>query len=83
MKIEIFFNDKIENILAYGIRQSKEFTGIFEGDTKKGNFNFKTNVGQFKGIYLVKDKLLEITFEKKPFYLPATAIKQFLKQHIK
>lgn len=81
--IKIPFTADINQIVAYGREQSKNFEGKFEGDTKVGRFDFKAPAGSFSGKYKVFNKVIEITFENKPIYLPAFVIVQFLKQHIK
>ncbi|RKR82157.1 hypothetical protein BDD43_2326 [Mucilaginibacter gracilis] len=81
--INIPFTENIDNLLAYGKKQSKDYEGSFEGNTSNGIFDFKAVGGNFKGTYVVKPNLIEITLEKKPFLIPALVIEQFLKMHIK
>lgn len=81
--IKIPFTSDIDHIVAYGREQSKNFEGQFEGDRRKGKFDFKAPAGSFAGDYQVNDKIIVINFTKKPLYLPAFVIEQFLKQHIK
>ena len=83
MKIEIPFTESIDAILKYGTEQSKSFKGKFEGDNKQGIFNLHSPAGIFQGSYIVRNNLIEIQFDKKPFFIPAAIIKKFLKKHIR
>lgn len=81
--IKIPFTSDINNLVAYGKEQSKNFEGTFEGNVKEGKFDFKAPAGSFAGEYRVYGRKIEIILKNKPVYLPAFVIEQFLKRYIK
>jgi hypothetical protein len=81
--IKIPFKSDINEIYKYGVNQSKPYKGFFSGDTSSGLFDFESVIGKFKGKYVVKNNIIEIVFEKKPFFIPNNVIENFLKSHIK
>lgn len=80
--IKITTTKDINQLLDYGKEQAKSYKGNFKGDRNNGIFDFHALGSRFKGNYIVKKNSIEITFEKKPFFISLNAIESFLKKHL-
>jgi hypothetical protein len=81
--IKIPYTKNIDQIYNFGLEQSKQFNGKFSGNTTYGSFDFHSPLGRFSGSYQVNKNTIDITINKKPFFISSTLIENFLKSHIK
>jgi hypothetical protein len=81
--IQLPFTGDINQLLAKGQEEAKNYNGKFSGDVKQGQFDFDALGGQFVGCYYIRNNIIEIQFTKKPFFIPIFVIENFLKTYIK
>jgi hypothetical protein len=77
------YASKIDDLLAKGLRESKNFDGQFEGTAQNGFFSFRALGGTFTGTYKVGETTIEIIIQDKPFLIPCGVIETFIRAHIK
>jgi hypothetical protein len=56
--------------------------GIFQGDDTYGDFSVSVMGNSISGSYKVVQQELNLTIDKKPFFVPCATIESFLKKQI-
>jgi len=82
-KVTIPYSANINDILEMGRREATAYNCQFSGDTSSGAFNVSALGGVFNGTYIVYEKVIEILFSNKPFFIPCSLIETFLRSHVK
>lgn len=54
----------------------------FIGDNNSGNFHIKSAIGNFKGNYNVKNAIITIELQKKPFLISSKIIENEIKKYL-
>lgn len=56
--------------------------GFFEGDSTNGVFKVNLLSNDIEGSYTIVGQILELTIDKKPIFIPCTAIEGYLKSKL-
>jgi hypothetical protein len=76
------YEKSIEKLLDKLQVLMKNEDGNLTGDKSSGDFYIKSKIGVFKGHYTVKNTMINIVIDKKPFFISKKVIEQEVKKYL-
>lgn len=76
------FSGDISVVLAKVRSAIESQNGMFNGDNSSGNFDVSVMSNTIVGHYSVSAQVINISINKKPFFLPCNTIESFLKSKL-
>ena len=80
--IQVKYEKSIDKLLVKLQALIKNEDGYLTGDKSIGNFYIKSKIGVFKGNYIIKNTVINIVINKKPFFISKIIIEQEVKKYI-
>ena len=81
-KITINYDKSIDKLIEKLKILAKNENAYLKGNSNQGEFEVKSNIGTFKGTYNVKNSLINILIEKKPFFISTKIIEREIKKYL-
>lgn len=80
--ISLIYNRPIEKLIKKLQVLLLNEDGYLKGDEKSGSFFINSTIGTFKGTYEVKNNVINIFIQKKPFFISKKIIEIEVKKYL-
>lgn len=81
-KFSVNFSEPAESAVTKAKNAIESQSGVFNGDTNRGDFEVTVFGNNIKGNYTVTGQILNIEITDKPFFVPCSMIETFLVKNI-
>jgi hypothetical protein len=82
MRLAINYDKSIKELLDKLKKLSIKYDNSFIGNEKEGSFEIITIIGNFRGKYSVRDKVITLIILSKPFFISKTRIEKEIKDFL-
>lgn len=81
-KFQLPFSEPAESALQKARAAVESQNGVFNGDSRSGEFELTVFGNFIKGNYTIEGQILHLVVTDKPFFVPCNMIEGFLKKEI-